>query len=87
MCVGYPDQHPTQRPRLPVETIVHHERYSTESYAAGIESYNQAIREFLLTRTGENRDSDWSMEMAARLRSRKRDHLRSFLHDQGFDLK
>jgi FMN reductase (NADPH) len=87
MCVGFPDQEPTQRPRLPLETIVHEERYSTEAFASGIEAYNASIHQFLLTRAGGNRDSNWSKEMAARLRGRKREHLRLFLEEQGFKLQ
>jgi FMN reductase (NADPH) len=87
MCVGYPDQEPTQRLRLPLETIFHKEKYSTDHYASGIEAYNQTLSEFMLTRAGGTRDSNWSKEMVKRLSSRQREHMRDFLIEQGFELK
>ncbi|TDG00844.1 oxygen-insensitive NADPH nitroreductase [Paenibacillus piri] len=87
MCVGYPDQEPTQRPRLPLETVYHRETYSTDSYAQGIEAYNRSLAEFMRTRAGGTRESDWSREMAKRLNSRQRTHMKSFLFEQGFELQ
>ncbi|TMV43819.1 oxygen-insensitive NADPH nitroreductase [Paenibacillus mesophilus] len=87
MCVGYPDQDPTSRPRLPVETVLHRERYTSDSFAEGIERYNGELRQYTLTRAGGNRDTTYSKEMANRLRVRKRDHMRAFLREKGFDLE
>jgi FMN reductase (NADPH) len=86
MCVGYPDQEPTHRPRLPVEAILHREHYSTDHYDASIEQYNQSLQTFMASRVGGNRDTNWSKEMAKRLKVRKRDDVTGFLHDQGFEL-
>ncbi|MEF3304565.1 oxygen-insensitive NADPH nitroreductase [Paenibacillus sp. GYB003] len=87
MCVGYPDQEPDLRPRLPLETVLHRERYSSDSFAAGIERYDGELRRFMLTRAGGKRDTTWSKEMAQRLAIRKRDHMRTFLREKGFDLE
>ncbi|SFL21658.1 FMN reductase (NADPH) [Paenibacillus sp. 1_12] len=87
MCVGYPDQEPSYRPRLPLETILHREHYSTDSYDEGIEQYNWSLQAFMATRVGGNRDTNWSKEVAKRLKSKKRDDVTQFLHDQGFELK
>ncbi|MZQ85299.1 oxygen-insensitive NADPH nitroreductase [Paenibacillus sp. 5J-6] len=86
MCVGYPDQEPTQRPRLPLEVVYHKETYSTNTYTQGIEDYNRSLSEFMLTRAGGTRDSNWSKEMVRRLNSRHRTHMREFLAEQGFEL-
>jgi FMN reductase (NADPH) len=87
MCVGYPDQEPTSRPRLPVETVLHRERYTVDSFADGIERYNGELQQYTLTRAGGKRDTTYSKEMANRLRVRKRDHMRAFLREKGFDLE
>ncbi|WP_248924297.1 oxygen-insensitive NADPH nitroreductase [Paenibacillus hamazuiensis] len=87
MCLGYPDQEPTQRPRLPLEAVLHRERYSTEAYPESIERYNRELNEWMLTRAGGTRDSNWSKEMAGRLKSRQRTHMRSFLENRGFKLE
>ncbi|MFB9750605.1 oxygen-insensitive NADPH nitroreductase [Paenibacillus hodogayensis] len=87
MCLGYPDQAPTIRPRLPVETVLHRERYSEDAFAAGIERYNGELRQFGLTREGGKRDTTWSKEMANRLRARRRGHMRTFLQEKGFELE
>lgn len=87
MCVGHPDQQPTQRPRLPVEAVLHRDRYTADAFAAGVERYNGELRQFALTRVGDKRDTTWSKEMAHRLRVRRRDHMRAFLREKGFELE
>jgi FMN reductase (NADPH) len=84
MCLGYPGEAPTLRPRLPVQTILHHEQYSTEHYEAGVAQYDEQMKHYMLNRTGGKNDSTWSAEMAAKLRGTGRTHMKSFLQERGF---
>lgn len=87
MCLGYPAEEPTLRPRLPMRTVVHHNRYSDDHMVDGIAEYNEQYRRYMLDRTGGKRDTTWSKEMAARLKGNSRLHMKPFLVSRGFKLE
>jgi FMN reductase (NADPH) len=86
MCIGYPDQEPTKRPRLPLEIVLHEEVYSSEHFESHIDHYDKITREYFATRAGGNRDSNWSKEMVKKMELPLREDMRAFLFDQGFEL-
>lgn len=87
MCLGYPDEQPTIRPRLPMRAVLHHNRYSSRHFADGIAEYNEQLRQYMLTRSGSKRDTTWSKEMKRRLGANKRLHMKAFLEKRGFPLE
>lgn len=86
MSIGYPAQDPGQRPRLPLEAILHHESYNADATEA-IREYDSISREYYLQRTGGKRDTTWSKEMAAKYSRAVRADLRDYLIEQGFMLE
>ncbi|UFJ42615.1 oxygen-insensitive NADPH nitroreductase [Brevibacillus humidisoli] len=84
MCLGYPDQDPDRRPRLPLEAVYHQNVYSTQRFDQAIEEYNTVMREYYRHRTGGKRDTTWSQEMSEKFRQATRQHMRSFLEEQGY---
>lgn len=84
MCLGYPAEEPTQRPRLPMRAVLHRDRYNDASYPDSIAEYNGRLRDYMLTRKGGGRDTTWSKEMAARLGKNQRLHMKPFLTNRGF---
>lgn len=84
MCVGYPDQEPDPRPRLPVQAVYHENTYSAKPFKEAIDEYDRIMREYYLRRTGGKRDTTWSEEMAAKFRQAVRKHMRAYLEEQGF---
>lgn len=87
MCLGYPAEEPTQRPRLPMRAVLHHNRYSDKTYPNSIAEYNGRLRDYMLTRKGGGRDTTWSKDMAARLGKNQRLHMKPFLANRGFLLE
>jgi len=95
MTVGYPQQPPPLRPRLPLEAILHRERYNTNQdralheydrvmAATGI--YNQ--RQVPVPgKPGEMEDYGWLEHSARRVSQVTRAFLREVLNAQGFALK
>ncbi|MBD0382770.1 oxygen-insensitive NADPH nitroreductase [Paenibacillus sedimenti] len=83
MCIGMPDQEPLHRPRLPREAVYHENRYTDNSDA--ILAYDETIREYMKERTLGKVDTTWSKEMAAKA-LRPREHMKSFLRMQGFEI-
>lgn len=87
MCIGYPDQHPEVKPRLPLEVVLKQDVYDDANDAAHIEQYNQIMETYYLQRTGSTKASNWSQSMAPMFGGKLRPHMREFLISQGFELK
>ncbi|MEC7126044.1 MAG: oxygen-insensitive NADPH nitroreductase, partial [Pseudomonadota bacterium] len=87
LCLGYPDQDPEIKPRLPVPVVVKQDYYNEEGDADQIEEYDEAIREYYRTRTGGGHGISWSEQVATLLSEKSRPHMKAFLADQGFVFK
>lgn len=87
MCIGYPDQEPGQRPRLPVEAVLHWSKYDSERSNASVNQYDEIMSDYLRKRTGGAKDTPWSVLMAEKLAQPSRLHMREFLRQRGFELK
>lgn len=87
LCLGYPDQNPEVKPRLPVDAVLMKEVYDESSQAELRNQYDMQVREYYRTRTGGNKDSTWSEEMKALVGKESRPHMKSFLSSQGFATK
>ena len=86
-CLGYPDQDPEVKPRLPLSAVLKEERYSDSDDAADIKAYDEQIRNYYKTRTGGAKDSCWTEEMKALVGQKSRPHMREFLKSRGFTMK
>ncbi|MFD1773749.1 oxygen-insensitive NADPH nitroreductase [Paenibacillus rhizophilus] len=84
MCLGYPDQTPGLRPRLPLPAVLHHNRYDAEETVRQVEKYDSMMSDYLRKRTGGAKDTPWSAIMAGRLAEPIRLHMKDFLQGKGF---
>lgn len=87
LCLGYPDQDPEVKPRLPLPVILKQERYNEEGDEEAISGYDETIREYYATRTGGGHGISWSEQVADLLSEKSRPHMREFLAGQGFLFK
>lgn len=87
LCLGYPDQDPEVKPRLPLPVILKQETYNDSADAALIEQYDEQVREYYRTRTGGGHGICWSEQVAGLLSEKARPHMRGFLAEQGFEFK
>lgn len=87
MCLGYPDQDPWQKPRMPVEAVFHDEHYREENIPAALEQYDKTMTDYYTRRTGGKRTSGWSKEIAAYISEPRRKSLTEYIRKQGFDGK
>jgi len=85
MCIGRPDQEPLSRPRLPVEAILHENRYDASAHAGAVAAYDETHAAYLKARSGGRQSAGWSEQMRERL-SRPPRRIGPFLKQQGFDL-
>ncbi len=99
MCLGYPDQTPAIKPRLPLDLVLkedyffgtdlkkeqteHQEMASEKS----LESYDQTCRNYYLSRDSNLRDQTWRQQMADFMGKKNRPHMKLFLEKRGLFLK
>lgn len=85
LCLGYPDQAPAQKPRLPLETVLHPEVYiPVSSLAEQIDHYDEHVRAYYVERTGGKLNHSWTEQMAQQARTQSRPFMKKYLQKQGF---
>ncbi|WP_240374546.1 oxygen-insensitive NADPH nitroreductase [Bacillus piscicola] len=87
MCLGYPDQHPWQKPRMVKEAVLHKERYQKDKLEDQMQSYEEITEEYYTNRTNGVKTSGWGKQMSVYLSTPRRPELTSFIKKQGFTLK
>jgi FMN reductase (NADPH) len=101
MTLGWPAVEPFLRPRLPLEAVLHWERYDTSDEPEALAAYDQAMVETGIYdgrhvrgrqvpvpgQPGEVEDYGWQEHSARRVSQAVRTHLREVLEKQGFALK
>ena len=84
LCLGYPDQNPDIKPRLPVDTVLHTNQYDSGRFQRDLVSYEQTTSDYYRARTAGRITSGWSEQMAQRIEKESRPGLLAFLKSQGF---
>ncbi|MCB5161157.1 oxygen-insensitive NADPH nitroreductase [Marinomonas algarum] len=84
LCLGYPDAEPDLKPRLPVDVILHKDRYDDSRCASDIKAYDEQMQAYYQSRSGTKKISNWSEQTAGAVQKKKREHMLSFLQQQGF---
>lgn len=87
MCLGYPDQQPEVKPRLPLSVVLKDEVYDDSADGPLIDAYDKDIQEYYGARTGGGHGTKWSEQVASLLSGKSRPHMRKFLAGQGFTFR
>jgi nitroreductase len=87
MCLGYPDDDPPTKPRLPLEAILRQETYTSAGTDTLLDAYDEITRQYYRIRDSNLKDETWSHQMAEFMSKVIRPHMKEFLHDRGFFLK
>ena len=64
LCVGYPDDDPGIKPRMPMSGVCFEEKYDTEKAKKGIDEYDEIFKKYLSERSSNARDSNWSQSIS-----------------------
>jgi len=86
MCLGYPDQDPALKPRLPSDLIMHTDSYQSLD-AEKLAEYDASMREYYDSRTGGKLDQSWSEQVSTILSKEARPFMQGALNKQGFAKK
>ncbi len=91
MCLGYPDQTPTIKPRLPLDLVLREDFFSgpksKKDRTDSLSAYDQTCKGYYLSRDSNLKDQTWSRQMANFMGKVSRPHMKSFLKKRGFFLK
>lgn len=87
LCIGYPDQDPDVKPRMPLDAVLMHDHYDNTVFDNNITAYDATVKQYYKTRTGGTKESTWSQEMKALVGKESRPHMDGFLKGQRFLLK
>jgi len=87
LCLGYPDQDPEVKPRLPLSVILKQEVYNEDGDHEVIAQYDEEIREYYRTRTGGGHGISWTEQVSSLLSEKARPHMKGFLEEQGFKFR
>lgn len=64
LCVGYPDDEPGLKPRMPMKAVFFEDKYDTEQAKAGMEEYDETFKKYLAERETNSRDGNWSKSIS-----------------------
>ncbi len=85
LCLGYPDQNPGKKPRLPLEPICHQDKYAkTEQFAGEIDRYDKYVRDYYVERSNGKLEFTWSEQIKKQAATQSRPFMLDFLNKKGF---
>jgi nitroreductase len=87
LCLGYPDQNPEPKPRLPISVVLKENSYDSNEEDSQIKDYDEVVRAYYAMRSGNPKSQSWSEQMKGLLEKESRPHMRNYLTQQGFEMK
>ena len=82
MCLGYPDQDPGPKPRLPLSCVLHQDQYQAIN-GDTLDSYNHTLSAYYLRRTQGKSSLNFSQHIIKTVTKEARPHMLPYLQSQG----
>lgn len=83
LCLGWPADNPDVKPRLPAALVVHENHYRPLDRSL-LESYDDELAHYYMTRDSNNRHDTWSDFIRRTLVKESRPFILDYLHQQGW---
>ncbi|WP_008826051.1 NADPH-dependent oxidoreductase [Haloplasma contractile] len=83
LCIGYPKDESTLKPRLPKEAVYHEETYNKELRPL-IDQYDKTMSAYMKERTNGENDRNWSEGISNFYKTNYSPHTRNEMKKQGF---
>ncbi len=89
LTMGWPDpqKENLQKPRMPLELIVHEEQYNQDNVASSILNYDAQLAQHYRNTGRETPDAAWSGIISERFSQKRRPHLHRELEELGFSFE
>lgn len=78
MCLGYPNQAPEQKPRLPLDLILKEETYEDDDETL-LKAYDDLVKAYYIRRTRGKVEHSWTEQMAHKMQGELRPHMKVYL--------
>ncbi|GAA5110397.1 nitroreductase NfsA [Orbus sasakiae] len=86
LCIGYPDQNPDPKPRLPRSLIFFDNEYQMMDKTI-LSQYDQQMSQYYSERPTNQKPGGWSDKIPTTINKEQRDFMLSYLHKQGWITK
>lgn len=87
LCLGYPDQVPEVKPRLPLAAILKKNVYSSDSDDLHVDEFDTAMARYYQVRSQGIKASNWSSQLENLFTTKLRLHMKKFLQKRGLGLE
>ncbi len=87
MCIGYPDEAPEKKPRLPLDVVYKKDRFDASADESLITSYDKICNAYYKRRNQNDRDETWTRQIAGMMEKPLRPHMKAFINKQGFGIR
>ncbi len=84
MCLGYPNEDPAPKPRLPLNLMFHQNRFPETVNYRELAAYDDIIQAYYEKRAPKLRDRTWTRQIAEFTGQVIRPHMKSFLAQKRF---
>jgi len=75
LCLGYPDDNPGQKPRLPMKVVHKVDFYDESNDEKLIDDYNRTMIKYYKERTNYKEDDSWTKRCGSYLKGKTRDEV------------
>lgn len=84
MAVGYPDENPDKKPRLPIEVVYHENKYDKnyQFQQELIDNFNEELKMYYQTRSYNTRTDTWSEQMVRKYKKAIRMDVTTFIKNK-----
>ena len=65
LCVGYPDEDPGLKPRIPPKGVCFENKYNTDNAKAGVDEYDEIMKKYYAEREANSKEMNWSQSIAS----------------------
>lgn len=83
LCLGYPDETPGLKPRLPQKEVHKIDYYDDSRQAELIDGYNAIVKEYYTNRTGGKTQTRWTEHCGQLLMAKTRDDVGTYFRQFG----
>lgn len=85
LCLGYPDQDPDIKPRLPLSAVFHQHTYQpNDAKGAVMADYDSVIADYYERRTNGKLKLTFAQQMAKQSATQTRKFMKKYIQNQGF---
>lgn len=86
LCLGYPDQNPGPKPRLPLSMVLHQDQYAKDNLT-DLAGYDTQVSNYYQQRSQGKINLSFSQHIIKTVVKEARPHMLPYLHTQGFSTR